>query len=375
MIYLDNAATTFPKPEEVYEYVDWIQRNMAVNTGRGSYKVAREANEIIDKAKTQLAKLLHVDSSEKISFLSSATIASNVVIGGLELDQFKTVYVSPFEHNAIMRPLELFRKKYGFKVIVLPFIRDTQELDIDEMKRKFSKDKPDYVFVNHVSNVTGLILPIEDICLEAKKYDAITVIDGSQSIGLFDFDYGNSNYDFIVFAGHKNLYASFGIGGFINNSGKGLNNYITGGTGSDSLNLDVNKSEVGSPDIIAIASLLKAIEWIEKEGIDNIYMHKKDLINQLIEGLKKCNVETYLPKGSASHTSVVSFNVAGYEPHEIGVILDGDFDIAVRTGFHCAPLIHKLIGTELKKGTVRVSVGYFNTYEDIQKLIDALKEI
>lgn len=375
MIYLDNAATTFPKPDEVYEYVDWIQRHMAVNTGRGSYKLAREANEIIDKAKTKLAHLLCVESPEKIFFLPSATIASNVVIGGLEWDQFRTVYVSPFEHNAIMRPLELFRRKYGFKVIVLPFIGKTQELDIDEMKRQFSKDKPDYVFVNHVSNVTGLILPIEDICSEAKRYGAMTVIDGSQSIGLLDFNYGNSIYDFIVFAGHKNLYASFGIGGFINNSGKHLNNYITGGTGSDSLNLEVNNSEVGSPDIVAIASLLKAIEWIEKEGFDKIYAHKNALMKQLVEGLRECNVETYIPKGNTFHTSVLSFNVSEYEPHEIGMILDGDFDIAVRTGYHCAPLVHKLIGTEVKKGTVRVSVGYFNTTEDIQELINAIKEI
>jgi cysteine desulfurase family protein len=375
MIYLDNAATTFPKPEIVFEYVDWVQRNCAVNTGRGSYKLAQEAMKISDRARIKFAELVHASSANSVVFTPSATVAANEVIYGLDWDGLKNVYVSPFEHNAVMRPLELVRDRFGISIYTLPFDKKTQELDKEEMERLFSMNTPDYVFINQISNVTGVIVPVNDIGYSAHEYGATVIVDGSQSVGIIEMDLRNSPIDYLIFAGHKNLYASWGIGGFVTNTSKSLNITLAGGTGSNSLDTNMHGYEAGSPNIIAIASLDKSLEWLNEIGIDVIDDHKHKLTKKLIEGLMSCNVELYIPEDDSIHTSVVSFNVPGYEPDEVGMILDQDFDIAVRTGYHCAPLIHKLIGTEERKGTVRVSVGYFNSEEDIDDLICAIQSL
>ena len=374
MIYLDNAATTYPKPESVYERVDWVQRNIAVNVGRGSYKAARDAEEIVTSAKNNLAKIVKT-SSDNIFIVPSATIAANEVIGGLDWDGLKNVYVSPFEHNAIMRPLEMFRKKYGFNIHIIPFDGITQELKEDEMNRAFSKHEPDFVFVNHVSNVTGVVLPVDKIGNFAKKYGAKMIVDGSQSMGLIDYNLSTSPIDYLIFAGHKNLYSSWGVGGFIKVCDDELNTYISGGTGSDSLNMDMVGYEAGSANIIAISSLDESLKWLQKTGIDTIREKKDKLITRLVSSLKNTDVKMYLPKDMSNHTSVISFNVPDYEPSEVGMILDQDFDISVRTGYHCAPLVHDLIGSNVTKGTVRVSVGFFNTEEHIDQLISAIMDI
>ena len=375
MIYLDNAATTFPKPQVVYDRVDWVQRNIAVNVGRGSYSIAREAEDIVVNAKRRLASLVKLNATDGIFFTPSATVAANEIIGGIQWDSLKNVYVSPFEHNAVMRPLEQMKMKYGFNVFVLPFDGKTQALKLEEMNRLFSVHEPDYVFLNHVSNVTGYILPLETISKAVKKYNGKVIVDGSQSLGLLDYDLSKTQIDYLIFAGHKNLYSSWGIGGFIKLSDDELQPYISGGTGSDSLNLRMTGFEAGSSNIIAISSLEESLKWLNDTGIDSIQQKKKELTNKLIEKLLDADADLYIPDDTCNHTSVISFNVDGYEPSEVGMILDQDFDIAVRTGFHCAPLVHQLIGTDKRMGTVRASVGYFNTEEDIDRLITAIKEI
>lgn len=375
MIYFDNAATTFPKPDIVLDYVDWVQRNMAVNVGRGSYKVAKEAMRITDLAKQRMGELVHANSAQNVFFTPSATIAANEIIFGLSWDHLKNVYVTPFEHNAIMRPLEMVKNEFGISIHIMPFDAATHELDTDEMERLFKINPPDYVFINQVSNVTGTIVPVKNICMQAHAYGAITIVDGSQSVGLVPIDLRDSCVDYLIFAGHKNLYASWGIGGFVSNTSNLLSPYIAGGTGSDSLNMKMVGYEAGSPNIIAIASLLKSLEWLTQQGIDRIADHKKKLTTMIIDGLNNLGANIYVPANLEKHTSVVSFNIQDYEASEVGIILDQDFDIAVRTGFHCAPLVHKFIGTEDIKGTIRASVGYFNTEEDVRKLLDAIQEI
>lgn len=213
-----------------------------------------------------------------------------------------------------------------------------------------------------------------------KAYDALVVVDGSQSVGLLPIELKNSNIDYLVFAGHKNLYASWGIGGFVTNSSFPLKPVLSGGTGSDSLNLEMSPNlpagfEFASPNIIAIASLHESLRWLKDVSIKEIAMHKDQLMHKLIAGLTACGVHLYLPSNVSSHTSVLSFNVPGYEAGEIGVILNEDFDIAVRTGYHCAPFIHNFLNTIETKGTVRVSLGYFNTEEDVVTLVDAIADI
>lgn len=375
MIYLDNAATTFPKPKEVLDYVDWVQRNIAVNVGRGSYSVAKEAMSIVEEGKARLARFVHANSMHDVFFSPSATIAANQIIMGLEWDNLKNVYVTPFEHNAIMRPLEMIRAKYDVSIFELPFNPVTQALDEEEMLRSFSLNNPDYVFINQISNVTGTIVPVDCICSAAKKYNALVTVDGSQSVGLEKIDLRALGIDYLIFAGHKNLYASWGIGGFIRNTDYHLRPVLAGGTGSDSLNLTMSGYEMGSPNIIAIASLKKSLEWLEQVGIDTIADHKQSLMSMLIDGLDQCGARLYIPADREKHTSVLSFNVEGYSPAELGMILDQDYEIAVRTGYHCAPLVHKLIRTEEERGTVRASLSFYNTTEDIERLVEAIREI
>jgi len=380
MIYLDNAATTFPKPIEVYDLMNNIQRSIAVNIGRGSYKAAREAQNIVDETRKMLAEFVKAKDSSSVVFTPSATLAANEIIWGLEWDQYKNVYVTPFEHNAIIRPLEMARKKYGFHIKIIPFNPETQELEFQELGRLFSIDHPDYVFINHVSNVTGTILPVDIISEAAKEFKAVTVVDGSQSVGLINIDLKKSMFDYLIFAGHKNLYSSWGIGGFIDNSSEILTPFLAGGTGSDSLNPNMQTStpdgfEFGSQNILAIASLNASLKWINKIGISGIAIYKENLMQQLEEGLMRCHADMYLPKDMSRHTSVISFNLSDYEPAEVGMILDQDYDIAVRTGYHCAPYIHDLIGTKEKLGTIRVSIGYFNTEEEIKSFIRAIEDI
>lgn len=382
MIYLDNAATSFPKPDCVYTTVDYVQRNSAVNVGRGGYQAAADAMKVVEETRLLMAELLNVQNPNNIVFSPSATIAANQIIWGLEWDKFKVVYVSPFEHNAIARPLEMIKQKYGCTILMLPFDGDTQKLDYDQLEQDFALNPPDYVFINHVSNVTGAVLPIDIVTRLAKDYDATVIVDGSQSVGLIEYDLHKTPIDYLIFAGHKNLYASWGIGGFVKNS-TSTHHIIpafAGGTGSDSLNLSMGDTypgsfEFGSPNIIAIASLSASLKWLKQHGIYKISEKKKYLTNRLIEGLKSIPAVLYLPSDGVEHTSVISFNVADYEPAEVGTILSSDFDIAVRTGFHCAPFIHDLIKTKERLGTIRVSVGYFNTEQDIDYLLKALRSL
>lgn len=380
MIYLDNAATTFPKPDIVYDVVNKIQRTCAVNAGRGLYKVARNASDIITEARKRMAKLVNIHDEEKVIFTPSSTIAMNQVLNGLSYSQATNVYISPFEHNAVVRPLYRLSQKYGFNINIIPFDADTQELDFQTMKNNFVLHHPDIVIVNHVSNVTGLISPIEEIFVESKKYNAVNILDASQSLGMIPISL-SSDIDFLVFAGHKNLYSNFGVGGFIYNSTIELMPFITGGTGSDSLNHYMPdaipvKYEAASHDVIAIASLNASLEWLESIGIENIFRHKKQLTEYLIERLSKFkSVKMYIPADNEKHIAVLSFTHKLYRPEELADILDSDFDIAVRCGYHCAPYIHKLIGTEENNGTVRISLGYFNEKSDIDALISALEEL
>lgn len=377
MIYLDNAATTFPKPEEVYQAVDYTQRNMAVNVGRGSYKAASDAMKLVDETRYLMADLLGAENPSNVVFAPSATIAANQIIMGLEWDEYKTVYITPFEHNAIARPLHLIQEKYNFEIVLLPFDSQTQEFDREETETLFSQNPPDYVFLNHISNVTGAIIPVEVITELSKVYEATVIVDASQSAGLKSINMKKSNIDYVIFAGHKNLYSSWGIGGFVSASSARLATSLTGGTGSDSLNLNMSSElpvrfEVGSKNIIAISSLNASLKWLKSTGVSVIAEKKALLTERLISELSAIGVKLYLP---TFFTSVVSFNVDGYSANEVGTILSEEYDVAVRTGYHCAPYIHDLIDSRRYGGTVRVSVGYFNTEKDIESLLDGIRSL
>ena len=349
MIYLDNAATTFPKAEEVYLAMDMANRNLAVNAGRGSYHLAREANQLIDDTKAMLLKLVNAPNQAKVIFTPSATIALNEILCGIKFQKNDVVYVSPYEHNAVARTLRLIEKRKNIKIIEMPLDLETLEIDIEKLKYMFSKSRPTCVCVTHVSNVTGYILPLEELFILAKEYEAITITDAAQSLGCIDLDLSVLKADFLVFAGHKTLYGPLGIAGFIDANQIDLDEYIVGGTGSDSLNLDMplnspNKYESASSNVVAIAGLKAALEDLQSNNRTEV---EKKITEYAIDQLKEiAGIQLYLPQNINQHTSIISFNIEGYKAEDVGMILDEDYGIAVRTGYHCAAYIHKYLKDE-----------------------------
>lgn len=376
MIYLDNAATTYPKSENVYKALDEANRELAFNSGRGSYKSARAATQVMDVVRKKILKLVNAKTREEVIFTPSITIALNQILNGISFVKGDIVYISPYEHNAVARVLHLIEKNVGIIVKEMPLKEETLEIDLDKLQYQILKDKPKCVCCIHVSNVTGYVLPIKEIFKEAKKIGAITVLDTAQSLGVIDIE-KDIQVDFLAFAGHKTLYGPLGIGGFIDYGNYVLNEYVVGGTGSDSLNLDMPNSKPGkyessSANIVAIKGLDAALDEI---CIKDNFIKEKELLEYLIEKLASIEgVNMYLPP-KERHIGMVSFTVEGYKSEDIGMILDEDYDIAVRTGYHCAPLIHKWLKDEDFAGTVRVGIGRFNTKQEIDELIVALDEL
>ena len=378
MIYLDNAATTFPKPEYVYFQMDKVNREMAINSGRGSYKLAQSASKMIADTKTQIRKMINVDSTAEVIFAPSITIAINQVLNGLSFVNGDVVYVSPYEHNAVARSLNLIAQEKNLHIKELPINKESLEIDIEQMKYEFIKDKPSLVVCTHISNVTGYILPIDIIFSEAKKYNSITVLDAAQSMGLVTINASQLYADIICFAGHKSLYGPLGIGGFININNIPLSVFLAGGTGSDSLNLNMpnnseSKFEPASCNIVAVAGLNAALAVVNPP---EHYAYEKVLTAYLIEQLKLLkNVKMIYEYPAEKQIGIVSFTLNDLNSEEVGTILDSDFDIAVRTGYHCAPYIHKYLKDSDSLGTIRIGIGQYTTIEDIDVLISSLKEL
>ena len=375
MIYLDNAATTYPKPEEVYTAMDKANRKLAFNAGRGAYKKAIEAADLIDETKRLIKGVFHADDRTAVVFTSSVTHALNQVIGGLSLNNGNTVYITPYEHNAVARTLHLYQKIRDFSIELLPLKEDLR-IDIDKTAFLFKQKTPSVVIMNAVSNVTGYILPVKEICALAKECGAVTVVDAAQAAGLIDIDMRIISADIICFAGHKTLQGPFGIGGFVIRHGIDLVPVFVGGTGSDSLSLEMpdtspGKYEASSQNVVAIAGLNAALKVMDqKKHFAKVRELTKYLIDRLIEIDK---IETL---GIYDDTiGIVSFVVDGYMSDDVGTILDEEYDIAVRAGFHCAPYIHEVLNDKLNGGTVRIGISPFNSKEDIDVLIEALSTL
>lgn len=377
MIYLDNAATTFPKPEEVYNAMDKINRSLAVNAGRGAYKAAQEATAIIDDTKKLLKRLFRAENMAEVVFTPSVTHAINQVFRGLSFTQDSVVYITPYEHNAVARTLHMLQKECGFSIEFLPLQNDLK-IDLNKTAYLFKVKAPSAVIATAISNVTGYVLPTKEIFSLAKENGAVTIMDAAQASGLLDIDVITSNADIICFAGHKTLYGPFGIGGFIIRRGLELDTVFAGGTGSNSLELEMpvtlpDRYEASSPNIVAIAGLKAALETID-QGKHYEYIREKT--RYLFNNIKELdNVELLGSFEDDESLGIVSFIVEGYTSDSVGMILDDEFDIAVRTGYHCAPFIHEYLNDKPYNGTVRVGIGAFTTNEDIDALIDALSTL
>lgn len=388
MIYLDNAATTYPKPEEVYEKMDMLTREMSVNAGRGSYELARKATDVINGTRAKIAEFFGAEDVNDVVFTSSATEAANRVLLGYDFKENMTVYVSPYEHNAVMRTLEAVRKKTGIQIKLLA-TDNKGYLDIEEIEYQFMCDEPDFVCINMASNVTGYILPFEKIAHMAKEYVAVVFADAAQAAGNIKINLKETDIDILIFAGHKSLYGLFGVGGFVTNSriferDKKLNPVIFGGNGEDSLNLDlpetgISKYEVGSLNVPAIGALKYGIDSIETD-FNEIRQHEDKMFRYMLEKIEKLDGIIIFQKPEKeeefeNHIAVISAAFEKYASDDAGTILDGEYNIAVRTGYHCAPLIHDVIGSKKYGGTIRISIGRYTTKEDIDRLVYAFENM
>lgn len=375
--YFDNAATTFPKPEEVYHFMDSFYRECGVNVGRGQHKLAAKAAALVVETRKLLLDLNHC-SNKAVVFTPSATEALNVILRGIIKNNFN-IYLSPFEHNAVTRVINHIAQVLKLKVFTLAFDKESFMYDIEKIKYKFAEDKPDVVVISHASNVCGVIAPIVEICGLSKAYGAENVIDMCQTMGLIDTDLSNENIDYAVFAAHKTLYGSLGLGGFICNASARPTPLLYGGTGIDSVNPLLpeglpERYEVGSQNIQAIAGLNAALKWMLSKGINTIYEAEQVHHQRLMDLFRKYdNIKVVTPNVQENGIGVVSVVVDGYGSDNIGQILS-EQNIAVRTGIHCAPNAHRFLGT-FPAGTIRFSVGYFNNDDDFNRLEEVLEYI
>jgi len=378
LIFLDNGATSYPKPEEVYTFMDHFYRKFGVNPGRSGYDLCMETGELVEETRAMMTKFFNGTDVNRLCFSYNATDALNLVIYGL-LKEGDHAITTNVEHNSVLRPLYHLYKYNRVELDYLPF-DNKGFVDPDEFPKKFKKNTK-LVIVNHASNVMGSIQPVKDIGKYCRENEIPFVIDASQSAGKIPVDMEELNADVVVFTGHKSLLGPTGIGGLYVREGLKIKHTRAGGTGVRSAvrtHLDEYpyRLEYGTLNSIGVAGLHAGVKWIEKQGLKNIHDQEMRLTTMLRDGLKDVDgVTLYCQNDLTDHISIFLFNVDGLEALNTGTILDVDYNIASRTGLHCAPLVHEQIGTAVIHGAVRFSIGPFNTEEHIDTAIQAVKEI
>lgn len=378
LIFLDNGATSYPKPQEVYEFMDNFYRNFGVNPGRSGYDLCLETEHMVDETRKMLTNFFNGTDSNRLCFSYNSTDALNLIIFGL-LKKGDHAITTTIEHNSVLRPLYHLWKFEGVEVDHIPF--DSKGfVDPDDFPKKFKKNTK-LVIVNHASNVIGTVQPIKEIGRLCQEKHIIFAIDASQSAGKIPIDIEADNIDVVAFTGHKSLLGPTGIGGLYVREGVEIRHTRAGGTGVRSavrthLEEYPYRLEYGTLNILGVAGLNAGLKWIEKKGLSNIHEHEMKLTSMLRDGLKGVDgVSLYCQDDLTNHISIFSFNVNGLEAANTSTMLDVDYNIASRSGLHCAPRVHEQLGTDKVHGAVRFGVGPFNTEEDIQKAIGAVKEI
>jgi len=379
LIYLDNSATSFPKPESVYDFMNTFFRSKGVSPGRSGFDAALEAEEVVNGTRKMLTKLFNGGPDHnRLTFSYNATDSLNLIINGL-VEEGSHVVTTMLEHNSVLRPLHFHKTKGTIDVTYVPFDNDgfVNPEDIRNAIRPNTK----FVIVTHCSNVLGTIQPIEEIGKICREKGVLFVVDGSQGAGSVDFDMQACNVDVYCFTGHKCLMGPTGIGGSYVREGVEIRHTRAGGTGVRSAqesHLDEYpyRLEYGTLNLLGVGGLHAGVKWITEQGVMNIHHREMDLWEKLCNAVSQIDgVTTYCANGRKNHNPVLSFNIKGFEAGDVGTMLDVDYNIAVRTGLQCAPMVHKHIGTYDMHGTVRMSIGAFTTEAEIDAAIEAVKEI
>lgn len=378
LIYLDNGATSFPKPEEVYTFMDHYYRNFGVNPGRSGFDLCMEAGEVIDTTRKQLTKFFNGTDFNRLCFTYNSTDALNLVISGM-LEKGDHAISTTIEHNSVLRPLYHQSEYNGVEVDYIP-VDSKGFVDPDDFPRAFKKNTK-LVIVNHASNVIGTLQPIKEIGAHCQKHGIPFAVDTSQSAGKVPIDLEAQNLDIVAFTGHKSLLGPTGIGGLYVREGIEIRVTRAGGTGVRSavrthLFEYPYRLEYGTVNSVGVAGLHAGVKWLEEKGIQNIHEHEMKLTKMLRDGLQDVEgVTLYCLDDLTDHIGIFLFNIDGFEALNVGTLLDVDYNIASRTGLHCAPLIHEHLGTAEIHGAVRFGIGPFNTEEHINTAIKAVKEI
>lgn len=378
-IYLDNAATTYPKPPEVYSSVLNYMMNIGANPGRGGSSSTLEGSRIVYQARELLANFFNFEKAENVIFTSNITASLNILIKGAAKKGWHIITTS-MEHNSVLRPLSGLESNDIIDLDIIPCSKEGL-IDLEVFKSKI-RENTKLVVLSHSSNLIGTIQPIEEIGRICKAHNIYFIIDSAQTAGIIPLDFKKLNLSALAFTGHKGLLGPQGIGGFLISDE--LNEeaipFIEGGTGSLSESIMQpaflpDKFESGTMNTPAIAGLFEGINFINREGISNIREKEEYLTSKFIEGvLNMKDMILYGIKDSKKMTSAVSINSTKINNAELGYILDSDYGIITRTGLHCAPLAHKTIGT-FPEGTLRFSFGFFNDIKDVNYTLQSLSNI
>lgn len=375
MIYLDNGATSFPKPLSVRQNVDISLKKFSANPGRSGHSLSLRAAKEIFECRKRLKELFNVNSEEEIIFTENCTMALNTVIFGL-LSEGDHVLISSMEHNSVTRPLESLKDK-GVTYSTFDYSYD-DNVTVDNV-RNLIKPETKLVICTHASNVFGFRFPIERICALCHAYGILFCVDSAQSAGVFDIDVGTNQYDFVCMSGHKSLYGPMGTGVLILNNRK-LKPLLYGGTGTESVKKSQpeglpEKFESGTQNMNGISGLKAGVDFVKNRGIKNIYNHEYKLAKRLFNGLaNNRKVITYNKSFDYGKVApVVSFNIDGVYSEDLVAKLN-KYGIMTRGGLHCSPLAHTTMNT-IENGTVRVVPGAFNTINDINYLLNVIRKL
>jgi cysteine desulfurase / selenocysteine lyase len=377
MIYLDNAATSWPKPEVVYIAMDKFLREKGGNPGHGSHSLAIAAKRMVDETRLLTARFIHAPEVERIVFTLNCTDSINLGLKGL-LKAGDHVITTTLEHNAMLRPLKKLESQ-GILTTALKPSMETGIVSSAEIEQAIDTNTR-MIAVIHASNVNGVVQPVAEFGKIARKHNLILLVDAAQTAGHYPINVEEEKIDLLAFSGHKGPLGSPGVGVLYVGPRVQLDTTREGGTGVSSeseVQPDIlpNKFESGTINSVGISGLGAGLKFLLDKGLEEVTAHEIRLVRILIAGLTVIkSVKLYIAHDSAIQAPVISFNIGDYEPGEVGAILDQAFDIKVRTGLHCAPAAHKTLGT-FPMGTVRVSPGIFNTESDIKKFLQAVSHI
>jgi cysteine desulfurase / selenocysteine lyase len=380
LIYLDNSATSFPKPDVVYDFMVDFYRTRGVNPGRTGFDASIETEELVFNTRKMLMELFNGDGDpNRLTFSYNATDSLNMAIQGLA-EKGDHVVSTKIEHNSVLRPLYHLQQDGVIEVDYVLFDRQTGYIDPDDIKRAIKKNTK-MVVMNHCSNVIGTVQPVSEVGKICKEAGVLLIVDGSQSAGAVPVDMQAMGIDVFVFTGHKCLMGPTGIGGSYVMENVPVKYTKYGGTGVRSaqkthLEEFPYRLECGTLNLLGVAGLHAGVQWLQQNGLDTIHNAEMKLWEKLRAGVQAIeNVITYCAQNGENHNPVLSVNVKNFGSGDVGTLLDVDYNIACRTGLQCAPGVHEVIGTDGIHGTVRLSIGPFNTEAHIDHTIQAIEEI